>query len=418
MRFPFFYWDTKRVCFVLKLQNFKRVALYSTKKVCFELHFFGSSMGNLEKFKRELIIFFLQKSHMARHRQHSPLLSQFTLVSIVAAVSMLITLFTAGYFYSTENSSQVSVSGTPETADIQHLKVRFKDAGKKQVKDETEEGDKAFNFATVTVQSYSSNKNTPIYGHIHLAKTGGTSLNGMLANTFERICGNKGYSLTAFQANERYKAEIKKERELNLDSSNSRKWTGMDYNWFPSRSMDKIGFENCDYISHETNWEFWRKLREINSTKDTPLELHVPCRDPVSHLMSVCNFNSLHLTCNRNATEFISSIEKCFASGYLHDRFSMHLKGLRLTKVKCYDFKKQFTTYMDYIQKRLQKRRFVSKPYQHRASNAPRNISTECIWMHPDLMEIAKHHMTENFEHHRFCNTCIGSEDDLTRSTN
>jgi len=35
-------------------------------------------------------------------------------------------------------------------------------------------------------------KNNTIYGHIHFAKTGGTSLNGMLANKFERICGHKG----------------------------------------------------------------------------------------------------------------------------------------------------------------------------------------------------------------------------------
>jgi len=36
------------------------------------------------------------------------------------------------------------------------------------------------------------NRNNIIYGHIHIAKTGGTSLNGMLANKFERICGHKG----------------------------------------------------------------------------------------------------------------------------------------------------------------------------------------------------------------------------------
>ena len=30
---------------------------------------------------------------------------------------------------------------------------------------------------------------TRMYGHVHIAKTGGTSLNGMLANGFERVCG-------------------------------------------------------------------------------------------------------------------------------------------------------------------------------------------------------------------------------------
>ena len=45
-----------------------------------------------------------------------------------------------------------------------------------------------------------------IYGHIHMAKTGGTSLvNGVLANKFERVCGHKGFSYNAYQANERFK---------------------------------------------------------------------------------------------------------------------------------------------------------------------------------------------------------------------
>lgn len=33
-----------------------------------------------------------------------------------------------------------------------------------------------------------------LYGHVHMAKTGGTSINGILANKFERVCGHKGES--------------------------------------------------------------------------------------------------------------------------------------------------------------------------------------------------------------------------------
>lgn len=43
-----------------------------------------------------------------------------------------------------------------------------------------------------------------IFGHFHMAKTGGTDLNGELALRFERVCGNKGYSYDAFQANLRF----------------------------------------------------------------------------------------------------------------------------------------------------------------------------------------------------------------------
>ena len=39
------------------------------------------------------------------------------------------------------------------------------------------------------------------YGHIHMAKTAGTTLNSMLALNFERVCGHKGYSFDYYQAN-------------------------------------------------------------------------------------------------------------------------------------------------------------------------------------------------------------------------
>jgi hypothetical protein len=40
-----------------------------------------------------------------------------------------------------------------------------------------------------------------IFGHVHVAKTGGSSINVMLANKFERVCGHKGYSYDAYADN-------------------------------------------------------------------------------------------------------------------------------------------------------------------------------------------------------------------------
>ena len=40
-----------------------------------------------------------------------------------------------------------------------------------------------------------------IFGLLHMAKTAGTTINGQLANQFERVCGNKGWSYDAYQAN-------------------------------------------------------------------------------------------------------------------------------------------------------------------------------------------------------------------------
>ena len=40
-----------------------------------------------------------------------------------------------------------------------------------------------------------------IYGHVHMAKTAGTEINGMLSMRYERICGTKGYSYDATPTN-------------------------------------------------------------------------------------------------------------------------------------------------------------------------------------------------------------------------
>ena len=38
-----------------------------------------------------------------------------------------------------------------------------------------------------------------VIGHVHMAKTSGTTLNGNLSMHFERVCGHKGYSYDAYQ---------------------------------------------------------------------------------------------------------------------------------------------------------------------------------------------------------------------------
>jgi len=48
-----------------------------------------------------------------------------------------------------------------------------------------------------------------IYGHVHMAKTGGTSLNGELALRFERVCGHKGYSFDYAHVNDNPKSRKK-----------------------------------------------------------------------------------------------------------------------------------------------------------------------------------------------------------------
>lgn len=46
---------------------------------------------------------------------------------------------------------------------------------------------------------------TTIYGFVHIPKTAGSNINGELALSFERVCGNKGYSYDAVNHNARVK---------------------------------------------------------------------------------------------------------------------------------------------------------------------------------------------------------------------
>ena len=166
-----------------------------------------------------------------------------------------------------------------------------------------------------------------MYGHVHIAKTGGTSINGIFANKFERVCGHKGYSYDAYNDNERAKrGNIKKYR-------------------VKPKQMNEIGYENCDYVSNEINWEFWINTFDDGKFHGIQMELHVPCRERIDHLMSQCNFKKLDLDCDAPSDEdFFKSVDKCFT--FLTDRYQHDLKDH--FEVKCSDFKKQFTTYTQY----------------------------------------------------------------------
>eukprot|EP00978_Attheya_sp_CCMP212_P044817 scaffold323596_cov53-Attheya_sp.AAC.3 len=231
-----------------------------------------------------------------------------------------------------------------------------------------------------------------------MAKTGGTSINGIFANRFERICGDKGYSYDAFGNNERAKKDPPGMNKFNRDT--------VQYN-----TMNEIGYENCDYLSHEIDWQWWVNNFGNRTFHGIPMELHVPCRDPIDHIMSQCNHKGRMLKCDAASDEeFFSSIKMCF-KGW-DSRYNNELR--KHFDVKCYDFRKQFTTYHNYMSERLQPRRLVSTPFVKKDTNRQRNKTSECIWERPDLLEKATHYLL-NQTYYQFCNDCIGSEDDITK---
>ena len=79
-----------------------------------------------------------------------------------------------------------------------------------------------------------------------------------------------------------------------------------------------IGFEDCDYISIEENWEFWPNTFPDGKFHNISMELHVPCRDPVDHILSQCNHKSakrgkeFKLDCDGTDDDLYKSIRSCY----------------------------------------------------------------------------------------------------------
>jgi hypothetical protein len=276
-------------------------------------------------------------------------------------------------------------------------------------------GDEHAYAASPRTRSKTRNSNK-IYGHVHIAKTAGTSLNGILANKYERVCGHKGYSHNAYQANER--AKVKAATGARMSVAGSAPFGPDRVN---NKDMVDMGFEDCDWISHEVNWRFWVNNFGDGRFHDMEMELHVPCRDPVDHLMSMCNhqrslgkIKDAGLSCNNPGAEnFTKAIDDCIVQ--VSDRFHFEL-GVHFN-LKCYEYEKQFSTYIDMMGSELQNRRIVSEPYIPRESNLARDKSTECIWNNDMAKERANQYLMEKFDYYKFCNACIGSDDDLTRDS-
>lgn len=240
-----------------------------------------------------------------------------------------------------------------------------------------------------------------MFGHVHMSKTGGTTLNGLLANRYERVCGIKGYSYDAYQANE---LALETPGKVNAHDNPRDKVILIGHG-----IMEEIGYEDCDYVSQERRWTFWKRFSDFH---DIAMELHIPCRDRIDHLMSQCNYLHKQLDCDADDHDLFSAVDDCFA--YMN-RYSDELLNLKNIHVKCYDFKKQYTSYMHYMEQFLQPRRLESKPYKRRETNLPRRKENECIWSRPDVYKKVDKYMLEEVPYYAFCERCIGSADDLTR---
>lgn len=253
----------------------------------------------------------------------------------------------------------------------------------------------ASNASTLIVTGADGGYHSPnvIYGHIHMAKTMGTTINGNLSMHYERICGHKGYSYDAYNTNEMVRS-----------------------NGFPrgfSRGkvmpsiMKEIGYHDCDWISHENSWKDWLQFQNWS----IPLELHVPCRDPVDHLMSQCNHRSMQFDCSKSGNDMIRQIDQCTL--FIRVRYDNRLNDTFPTK--CFNARRS-VEYQDLIGERLQRKR-IQADYVFRDTNKARQKEQECIWNQKDIQELVKTHLVNNYQYYNFCDQCIGSANDVFAHT-
>jgi hypothetical protein len=141
-----------------------------------------------------------------------------------------------------------------------------------------------------------------IFFHAHLAKTAGSTLNRLVARRYYGVCGHKGYSFAQKYSDETHGRTDSAHPGFGLDRVH------------PDR-MNEWGWHNCALISDEVPWQrlgniandtvWYMDGPNISSARIPQTKLLVPCRDPVDHILSQCNF------VNQNFSKLATSLGNC-----------------------------------------------------------------------------------------------------------
>ena len=283
-----------------------------------------------------------------------------------------------------------------------------------------------------------------------------------MAATYDNVCGNKGYSYDAYQFNIRGIKNNVTKPGYNIDSisiaiaaSKGNKGTHkgvrgthFDRGRVGKIIMNEIGYENCDYISHETKWTFWpnlmNELNNINNNQNNnnnnnnniTLELHVPCREPLQHLMSMASHFHKKYICDENETKI--TIEKAIHKVYMNHLGDMRFSSENILfggednidnkdkdsednednnnnsiELKCFN-PFPLENYINYMKDKLQHRRLPIPYYQTRTTNKIHDKSTECIYnTSSEYKQKVIQLLINKHPYMKFCYDCIGSNNEL-----
>lgn len=238
-----------------------------------------------------------------------------------------------------------------------------------------------------------------MFGLVRMHMSGDTAINRMLALKYERVCGNSAYSFDAVYTNER----TQEYKHAQNDAVSQLYGDGNDRGRVPDEWMLDMGFEDCDYVAWQTDYQEWESF----GTEELPMELHVPCPDSLSHLLEQCHHAGLSFDCG---IDVAIEVDKCLHES-IDRRFKEDLLLNPYTIMKCFD-PSSAERYSNYMGTVLQPRR-TQVQYTHHGLK-PRDETNECIWKQPEAykQEVLRI-MREKTDYYTFCNKCMGSNDEL-----
>jgi len=252
--------------------------------------------------------------------------------------------------------------------------------------------------------------NPVVYGLLHILESGSAEINGHLSMKYERVCGAKGYSYDAYNANERFKTKalaLRKGRKhaqvLTTGDIYSKIDKSYNRNNVPIRYMKEIGFEDCDYVALDADAEEWY-ANFGNWFK--PMELHVPCRDPIDLFMSMCEHQGIKFSCEEN---FDEEVNKCLNGG---KGFVMSQLTRDNINLKCFDGPSGKKDYMLYMKGRLQVK-ILQGQFVRRDKPSEEEL---CIRKSDDYkirLEDHLKHKSDFKDYFEFCDECMVSDNKL-----
>uniref|UniRef100_A0A7S4SBI0 Uncharacterized protein n=1 Tax=Ditylum brightwellii TaxID=49249 RepID=A0A7S4SBI0_9STRA len=231
-------------------------------------------------------------------------------------------------------------------------------------------------------RNLSNNNKSLLYAHLHMAKTAGTELNQQMARSYRRVCGNKGFTA-----------------QLSF--------------WFIKRTQmfKRANYDDCSWLSSEEPVRFWDKLA---GDSKRPVELHVPCRDPVDHLMSTIKYMGGTFDCDDVASSSSSNNNNMEAQidkymEWVKHRFTPRLYRHTNFHIKCFEHNR-IDAYVDVMGQHLERRR---NKIQKEHFEVPRKHGDECIWRNGELKDYVNRYLLETYAYYNFCDQCMGSDRDI-----